>query len=160
MVVSLEGMSKEKLLRAIPVVIYGITDNRGKNAFNHINISFPNDGVLYNDGYQNLKIWSLLGRIDYEFHYKALYMCEDNLVKVYVPIITSVGRSDSFRDFLRVNSICEKDGTHNPLKAKDIEEIEEVFNALIFAPLYYIQKEIEETAEKAKKNLEAEKEEW
>ena len=45
--------------------------------------------------------------------------------------------------YLYISSICKRDGSHNGgAKEKDIERMEDVFNFMLFGPLYYIQQSL------------------
>ena len=106
-------------------------------------------GLIIN-GYQDIQISGLLGLyVTFRFFYQGYIGCQDGMVKVYVPKVTKVeSTSDnptkykSFERFLKSWRICNDDGSprvdKDGLVAKDIDRMEQTFNLILFAPLYYM----------------------
>ena len=137
-VVKMDGYSKKQIESGISNIPYDI---RKKIKYIYRNY------VPHNDG-EGIYAKSLL---DFQakntfFDYDVYYRCEDNIVKVYIPRITkatidytytSNSVFDDFGSYLRVTGICESNGNHR--NESYINQIETLFNEVVFAPLYYLQ---------------------
>lgn len=149
-VFKLEGLNKKQLMESIDKMFYSI-GSRDKSFYDDVLVHYKDNGLEIL-GSQIMYHSSILVPSKTRFYYKAYIACEDNMVKVYVPKVyrTHTYRDkaddseyDSFKTFLYVNSICKNDGTHGTgVKLKDIASLDELFNFMIFAPLYYVQEGI------------------
>ena len=122
-----------------------------RSDFQKSGIAFAKEprGLIIN-GYQDIQISGLLGLyVTFRFFYQGYIGCQDGMVKVYVPKVTKVeSTSDnptkykSFERFLKSWRICNDDGSprvdKDGLVAKDIDRMEQTFNLILFAPLYYM----------------------